>query len=288
MNRVYTIFESASLVVERFDHPRDCFHQDPRSEETQETVVTFIESGAFDVMQDREWWRFDPGDVLVSTPGLKRSYRHLASCPNDVCFSVKFTPDIVETALGRVPRDLPCLKITSGVASNFAYRWLIDAIKASTSMDIESAAFHCAVVLGPHRWEKKPPLSGVGAHARKIRNACRSISAHFEENHSLTSLAAEARMSPFYFARVFSELVGEPPHRYVLRMRLRHAARMLNDGARVTEAAVKSGFSDVNHFSKTFQRRFGVPPSRYSAYPDFISRSDMSSLVLDIPNAYSD
>ena len=263
MNRVSTIFASDSIVIERFDHPEGRSHEDPKSEQTEEMVVTFIESGAFDVMQDREWWRFDPGDVLVSTPGLKRSYRHLQSCPNDVCFSVKFAPDIVETALGRIPRTLACLKITSGATPSFAYRWLIEAIKAST-IDVESAAFHCAVVLGPHRWEKKSRLSGVSAHARKIRNACMSISSHFEENHSLTSLAVEARMSPFYFARVFSELVGEPPHRYVLRTRLRHAAMMLNDGARVTEAAVKSGFADVNHFSKTFQRRFGVPPSRYS------------------------
>jgi AraC-like DNA-binding protein len=264
MNRVSTIFESKSLVIERFDHPEGCAHEDPKSEQTEGTVVTFVESGAFDVMQDREWWRFDPGDVLVSTPGLKRRYRHLQSSPNDVCFSVKFAPDIVETALGRMPRNLPCLKITSSVPSSFAYRWLIDAINASTSMDIESAAFHCAVVLGPHGWEKRPRLSGVGAYARKMRTACLSISAHCEANYSLTSLAAEARMSPFYFARVFSELVGEPPHRYLLRTRLQHAAGMLNEGAHVTEAAVKSGFADVNHFSKTFRRCYGTAPSRYS------------------------
>src|ERR1043166_1084716 len=262
MNRVNTIFGSDAIVIERFDHPEGCSHEDPKSEQTQETVVTFIERGAFDVMQDHEWWRFDSGDVLVSTPGLKRSYRHLQSCPNDVCFSVKFAPDLLETALGRMPQTHPCLKVTKGAASAFAYRWLNDAIKASSSIDIESAAFHCAVVLGPHRWERTPRLSGIGSHARKIRNACMAISAHSEENHSLTSLSAEARMSPFYFARVFAGLVGEPPHRYLLRTRLRHAARMLHDGARVTEAAVKSGFSDVNHFSKTFQRRYGMSPSR--------------------------
>jgi AraC family transcriptional regulator len=86
-----------------------------------------------------------------------------------------------------------------------------------------------------------------------------------EEHHSLTSLAAEAGMSSFYFARVFSELVGEPPHRYLVKVRLRHAAKLLRMGALVTEAALKSGFPDINHFSKTFHRRYGVPPSRYSS-----------------------
>ncbi|HEX6718020.1 MAG TPA: AraC family transcriptional regulator [Pyrinomonadaceae bacterium] len=265
MNRVSTLFESKSIVIERFDHPEHCSHQDPKSEQTADTVVTFVESGAFEVMQDRQWWRFDPGDVLVSTPGLRRTYHHLQSCPNDVCLSVKFTADVVEGGLGRIPQDLPSLRITTGVTSSFAYRWLIDAVRGSNSLDIESAAFHCAVVLGPHRWERPSRLSGVGAHARKIRNACLAIATHCEEDHSLTSLSAEAVMSPFYFARVFSELVGEPPHRYLLRTRLSRAACMLHEGAQVAEAAVKSGFADVNHFSKLFRRHYGMPPSRYSS-----------------------
>jgi AraC-like DNA-binding protein len=86
-----------------------------------------------------------------------------------------------------------------------------------------------------------------------------------EENLSLSLLAAEAGMSPFYFARVFSELVGEPPHRYLVRARLQHAARLLRAGALVTEAAVRSGFPNVNHFSKTFHMRYGGPPSHYPA-----------------------
>ena len=66
-----------------------------------------------------------------------------------------------------------------------------------------------------------------------------------EENHSLTALAAEAGMSPFYFARVFSELVGEPPHRYLVGIRLRRAAELLRIGALVTEAALKSGTAQI-------------------------------------------
>jgi AraC-like DNA-binding protein len=263
MNRVTAIFEGKSLNIERFDHPEYRSHQDPECERTEQTVVTFVERGAFEVLEDERCWTFKQGDVLVSAPGLKRSYRHFQSCPLDVCLSVSFAPDVVEGALGRLPREAAYPKVTGGATATFAYRWMIESLRSSNHLDMESAAFHCAAVLGPHRWDRPPQLSGVGAHTRKIRTACMAMTSRPEDNHSLTSLAAEAGMSPFYFARVFSELVGEPPHRYLLRFRLRRAATLLRMGALVTEAALKSGFPDVNHFSKTFRRRYGVPPSRY-------------------------
>src|ERR1041384_97439 len=225
--------------------------------------VTFVERGAFALLEDRKWWAFSAEDVLVTSPGLRRRYRHSESCPEDRCLSINFAPEVVEGALGKLPRTALPPKVPAGVASNFALRWVVEAVRSGIRLEIESAAFHCATVLGPHRWERAPRLSGVGAHARKIRTACASMAERLEENHSLTSLAAEAGLSPFYFARVFSGLVGEPPRQYLLRVRLRRAAQLLRAGASVAEAALKSGFLDINHFSKTFRRRFGVPPSRY-------------------------
>jgi AraC-like DNA-binding protein len=263
MNRVTTIFAGKSLVIDWFDHPEHCFHRDPESEPTEQTDVTFVERGAFVLLEDRKWWDFSAGDVLVTLPGLRRRYRHFESCPEDRCLSVNFAPEVVEGALGKLSGVTLPPKVPAGVTSNFALRWIVEAVRSRIRLEIESAAFHCATVLGPHRWEKAPRLSGVGAYALKIRTACASMAERPEETHSLTSLAAEAGLSPFYFARVFSELVGEPPHQYLLRVRLRCAAELLRAGASVAEAALKSGFPDVNHFSKTFRRRFGVPPSRY-------------------------
>jgi len=265
MNRAIPIFKGKSVGIERFDHPKDRWHQDPKSETTEQTVVTFIERGTFELMEDRNSWLFSPGDVLVSSPGLRRRYRHFESCPEDVCLSVTFSPELLDDALGKLSKHVTPPKVRSGVASNFAFRWLIEALASKSNLEIESAAFHSATVLGPHRWERPPRLSGVGTHTRKIRAVCSSMLDRLEENLSLSLLAAETGMSPFYFARVFSELVGEPPHRYLVRARLRHAARLLRAGALVTEAAIKSGFPDVNHFSKTFHRRYGVVPSRYSS-----------------------
>jgi AraC-like DNA-binding protein len=53
------------------------------------------------------------------------------------------------------------------------------------------------------------------------------------------------------------------PHQYLLGLRLRGAARLLRDGAAVTDAALANGFENLSHFSRTFRRRFGVSPRRY-------------------------
>jgi AraC-like DNA-binding protein len=263
MNRVTTLFRGTSVRVERFDHPEPSVHEDPDSERTELIVVTFVEHGAFDMREDGDWWRFSRHDVLLSTPGRRRCYRHLEAFPQDVCLSISFAPDVVEDALGRPPAGSLPPKVPAGSASTFALRWVLDALDSSCPLTTESAAFHCALALGPHRWEGTTPMSGAGAHTRRIREACATLAIRPEERHSLTSLAEHARMSPFHFARVFSELVGEPPHRYLVRARMRRAAGLLRQGASVTRASVESGFPDVAHFSRMFHRRYGIPPSRY-------------------------
>jgi len=85
----------------------------------------------------------------------------------------------------------------------------------------------------------------------------------YEDNHSLNSLARSVGMSAFHFARIFAELAGTPPHRYLLRIRLNQAATRLLDGTSVTEACFQSGFSNLSHFVRTFHRHFGVSPAQF-------------------------
>jgi AraC family transcriptional regulator len=91
------------------------------------------------------------------------------------------------------------------------------------------------------------------------------LETRYADTHSLATLARRVAMSPFHFARVFRELTGSPPHRYLRHIRLDQAARRLHDGLSVTDTCFEVGFSNLSHFTRSFSRAYGVPPSRYRA-----------------------
>jgi len=263
MNRVATIFKSPSLTIERFDHPAHCVHRDHEAETTKDVSVTFVERGRFTLQQDKASWIFQPGDVLISSPGLLRRYQHFEECPDDICLSLAFAPETVEDALGRLRHPSPPPRIANTTPAAFAHRLIQFALRSQDAIWIEELAFHSIVALAPHTWARPAKPSFSLAHSRPIRTAIELMSENPAESHSLTSVAREVGMSPFHFARTFSALVGLSPHQYLLRMRLRRSARMLRQGASVTTAALSNGFENLGHFTRTFQRRFGVNPSKY-------------------------
>ena len=69
-------------------------------------------------------------------------------------------------------------------------------------------------------------------------------------------------MSPFRFARVFRDLTGIPPHKYLVRARLMRARALLRTGTSVTNACYAVGFNNLSHFIRSFRRTFGDAPSR--------------------------
>jgi len=80
----------------------------------------------------------------------------------------------------------------------------------------------------------------------------------------LETAAATAGLSPFHFLRLFSAVLGVTPHQYLLRARLRCAARLLAGSSRsVTDIAFDSGFADLSNFIRTFHRAAGMSPRRF-------------------------
>ena len=81
------------------------------------------------------------------------------------------------------------------------------------------------------------------------------------ENFDIQKLCHEMTMSRTQLYRKFRSLTDKSPNDYFRSLRL-HKAKDLLAGTRITvaEAAYKSGFKNVSHFSRVFTEEFGIKP----------------------------
>jgi transcriptional regulator GlxA family with amidase domain len=99
---------------------------------------------------------------------------------------------------------------------------------------------------------------------RRVVETALWMDAHSHEDIGLDAAARRAGLSAFHFLRLFGNVLGVTPHQYLVRSRLRHAARLLADEARsITDVAYDVGFSDVSNFVRTFGRAAGVSPRSF-------------------------
>lgn len=78
-------------------------------------------------------------------------------------------------------------------------------------------------------------------YAARVDRAKALIEARYAEPLSLSDIARDSAMSVFHFARIFSELEGQPPHRFLTDVRLAHADASLRDGGRRHRYLLRGG-----------------------------------------------
>jgi AraC-like DNA-binding protein len=100
--------------------------------------------------------------------------------------------------------------------------------------------------------------------SRVVLDVLHFLEANFADPHRLSDLAARAGLSRFHFLRVFRDLTGTSPNRFLIGLRLRATAQRLQDSAApITEIALDAGFNDISHFNHLFRRAFAMSPGRW-------------------------
>ncbi|MEQ9104802.1 MAG: ATP-binding protein [Rhodothermales bacterium] len=82
---------------------------------------------------------------------------------------------------------------------------------------------------------------------------------------SVQDVADAVFMSPRTFQRHVKEITGESAASHIRSVRLEHARELLEEGhlSSVSEAAHRTGFANVSHFSKVFEETYGLNPKSY-------------------------
>jgi transcriptional regulator GlxA family with amidase domain len=108
------------------------------------------------------------------------------------------------------------------------------------------------------------PLGAQIAERDGLRDAQRYVVEHPELDCSVAALAQVAAMSERNFTRCFTAEVGVTPARYVERIRLETARRLLEDsGGGVDTVAAASGFGTAETMRRAFLRALATTPTEY-------------------------
>jgi len=83
------------------------------------------------------------------------------------------------------------------------------------------------------------------------------IQEHFLEDIKLEDIAHFCSVSKYHLSRLFRSYKGLGVKEYIVQCRILHAQKLLQQGQTVGDAALASGFSDANYFSRIVRKYTG-------------------------------
>jgi transcriptional regulator GlxA family with amidase domain len=203
------------------------------------------------------------GAVLLARAGLldgRRATTHWAYCDTLARHhpEIEVDPDPIYVRDGHVATSAG---VTSGI--DLALALVEEDLGRDTALTI---ARHLVVFLRRpgNQAQFSAQLAAQTAQREPLREVQQWISEHPDDDLTVEALAARARLSPRHFARAFQAETGMPPGRYVDRVRLEHARRLLEDtGDGVEEIARASGYGTPEAMRRAFVKALGASPAEY-------------------------
>jgi AraC family transcriptional regulator len=269
MIRQQPFFESPLVAVVRVDHPPGVPHEDPKEEVSSQYSISFVERGGFGIHKDDRTWAVGPTDVFVTFPGFVCQFHHDDDeCGlEDVCLAIRFQDEdaatLADLGIAALAQHAPVVSLTNRRAY-LRDRLVRHTADGTTPLAVESIAGELLVsTLRGVSGRRLFRSNQLRWYATRVDATRERLDAEYASSFTLSTLAKDAGMSAYHFARVFSELAGLPPHRYLVQRRLDAAAGRLTEGSSVTDACFAVGFNSLSHFDRSFRKAFGVSPSHY-------------------------
>ena len=99
---------------------------------------------------------------------------------------------------------------------------------------------------------------------RRVGQAVALMHSRPEGRWTVDGLAKRLAVSRSALAEKFSQLLGEPPHRYLARLRFDIASeRLRTTDDKIASIAVSAGYKSLAAFSKAFKQQLGMSPGEY-------------------------
>jgi AraC-like DNA-binding protein len=225
--------------------------------------ISYVRKGSFGYHSRGRSHDLVAGSFLVGRPGAEFVCSHDHVC-GDECLSFFLAPELVDAVGSRA--EAWDVGATPPLAELMVLGELAQAAADGRSdIGLDEVGHLLAqrlveLVSGKAR----KPANVTARDRRRAVEAALWLEASSHREIALEDAAQQAGVSPFHFLRTFASVLGVTPHQYLLRSRLRRAARLLADDDKpVTDVAYDVGFNDLSNFVRSFHRAAGVSPLKF-------------------------
>jgi AraC family transcriptional regulator len=260
--RSRTLLETDTLTV--VDHRCDAgVEGEPFVECHQGFDLAYVRRGSFGYRARGATFEMVAGSLLVGHPGDEFVCTH-DHVVGDECLSFRLAPGLVDELGGRAQ-----LWRTGRVPPIAALVVIGELAQAAASGESDVGLDEIGMVLAARFVDVVADRARAAGDVRacdrrRAVDAALWIDARSTKSIDLAQAAREAGLSPFHFLRLFSRVLGVTPHQYLVRARLRHAARLLaEEDLPITDVAYDVGFGDLSNFVRTFHRAAGLSPRAF-------------------------
>jgi AraC family transcriptional regulator len=119
----------------------------------------------------------------------------------------------------------------------------------------------------------------VASHRRAVERVITNARERLCEPISLHDMSRVAYLSTFHFNRVFHQITGLPPAKFISAMRLDEAKRLLlNTNRSITDICFEVGYNSLSTFTRYFTQRVGLGPREFRYLAERITPASVESL----------
>ena len=216
---------------------------------------------------DRRW--FESGQINLIPAGQEsKRFMRGPSAVLTIHISPALVGEVYEEVFDRDPARL-ILNSRLATADRTVHRigHLLEAEAASggsgTGLMAETLGRALALHLLRHHSNVAPgqPEEPCAFPTERLRRVVEHMRTHLDEDLPLAELARLSGLSQSQFARAFRDAVGEPPHRYLVRLRIERGCHLLQSTRMsVIEIGMACGFQQSTHFATMFRKLTGLGP----------------------------
>ncbi|MFC4776584.1 AraC family transcriptional regulator [Paenibacillus sp. GCM10023252] len=259
-------------MADRHTYPSWSVTQETRSDYHN---LMFIVSGSGTAYRDGQSTALHPGMLVYQPKGAHYGY---ATNPVNLmhCYGINFIlTDLTGESSSQASvidrKHLP-LPTYSTVSRFDTIARMFGELAQTWSNKLDNSMMKCRSLFMLILHELLQPdvfLSENHPYRIRMRHVMDYIELNYARPITLSQLAELGGLSSSYFGQAFRAFTGMSPIEYVNQTRLLMAAKLMEQGVSIGEAASQCGFQDPFYFSRLFKKKKGISPSLYLKQQQF-------------------